>query len=69
MISRIMIKINTFQKLNPVDRETVQKGLELVAFGAETRTEFVQDTLQNYLEHIKTHSIIDPSQKIRKSKE
>jgi hypothetical protein len=64
MISKIMKKINTFQKLNPVDRETVQKGFELVAFGAETRTEFVQDTLQNYLEHIKTHSIIDPSQKI-----
>ena len=67
MISKILEKINTFQKLNPIDRETVQKGLDLVAFGAETRTKFVQDTLQNYLEHIKTLSIIDPSQKTRKS--
>jgi hypothetical protein len=46
----------------------VQKGIELIDFEAETRTEFVLSTFQNYLEHIKTHSITDSSQKERLSK-
>lgn len=43
-----MKKINSFQKLNPVGRKTVEKGLEIIDFETTTRTEFIMNTLMNY---------------------
>ncbi|MFX1286259.1 MAG: hypothetical protein ACFFB5_21680 [Promethearchaeota archaeon] len=48
LIEEVMKKINSFQKLNPVDRKTVEEGLEIIDFEATTRTEFIMNTLMNY---------------------
>ncbi|MFX0183278.1 MAG: hypothetical protein ACFE95_09390, partial [Candidatus Hodarchaeota archaeon] len=53
LIEKVMNKINCFQKLNPVDRKTVEKGIGVIDLEADTRTEFILNTLMNYLEHMR----------------
>lgn len=48
-----MSKINSFQKLNPVDRKTVEEGIKIIELGAVTRTEFILNTLMNYFSQVK----------------
>jgi hypothetical protein len=62
LMLKVTKKINSFQKLNPVTRETVEKGFRIIDFEAITRTEFVQNTFRRYLEHIKTISDLDPQE-------
>lgn len=52
LVDNIMDKINSFQKLNPIDRKTVENGFEIIDFEAVTRTEFILNTLMNYLSRI-----------------
>ena len=52
LIDKIIARINLFQKLNPVDRETVEKGMKLIDLTAPSRTEFILNTVMNYFKRI-----------------